>query len=91
MRLISGNSLNTLLLILMSIAYSYSLLRISYVIMSPYRGGIYRLCINLSLKMYVAMDSNLDNGVEIQNAACGWSWIMMRVRFFKSASNEADQ
>ena len=45
MRLVGGNLLKTLLLILMIIAYSYSLLRISYVPMSPYRGGMDRVVI----------------------------------------------
>ena len=39
MRLISGNWLKTLILILMSITHSYSLLRISYVLMSPHHIG----------------------------------------------------
>ena len=44
-RFISGNLLKTLLLILMSIAHIYSLLWISYVLMSPYRGGTDRVVI----------------------------------------------
>ena len=58
MRLIGGNSLKTSLLILMSIAYSPSILRISYVLMSPYRGGTYRVVIESIwvLLMYVEMD-----------------------------------
>ena len=43
MRLIVGNPLNTSLLILMIIAHIYSLLRISYVLMSLYRGGTDRV------------------------------------------------
>ena len=45
MRLIGGNFLKTLLLILMSIAHSYSLFWISYVLMSPYCGGTERVII----------------------------------------------
>ena len=45
MRLIGGNLLNTLLIILMSIAHRFSLLRISSVMMSPYHGGIDRVVI----------------------------------------------
>ena len=45
MRLIGGNVLKTLVLILMSIAHSSSTLRISYVLMIPYRGGKYRVVI----------------------------------------------
>ena len=45
MRLIGGNSLKTLLLILMSIAHSYSILCISYVLMSPYCSGMDRVVI----------------------------------------------
>ena len=48
MRLIGGNSLKTLLLILLSIAHSSSLLWISYVLMSPYRGGTDRVVIGSS-------------------------------------------
>ena len=45
MRLIGKNSLKTSLLILMSIAHSYSLLWISYFLMSPCWGGTYRVVI----------------------------------------------
>ena len=41
--------------------------------------------------MYVAMDRNPDNGLEIQNSACGWSGIMMRLRIVKSVKNEEEQ
>ena len=43
MRLIGGNSLNNFLLILASIAHISSLLRISYVLMSPYQCGTEKL------------------------------------------------
>ena len=39
MRLIGGNSLNNLLLVLIIVTHSSSLLRISYVLMIPYCGG----------------------------------------------------
>ena len=45
MSLIGGNLLNTLLLILMIITHSSSLLQISYVLMSPYRGDMERVVI----------------------------------------------
>ena len=41
--------------------------------------------------MYVSMERNTDNGAEIQNAACGRSGIMMRLRIVKSARNEGNQ
>ena len=58
MRFIGGNSLKTSLLILISIAHSPSILRISYVLMSPDRGGRYRVVIESIwvLLMYVEMD-----------------------------------
>ena len=40
--------------------------------------------------MYVAMGRNPENGKEIQNATCGRSVIMTRLRIVKSARNEAD-
>ena len=45
MRIIGGKSLKTSLLILMRIPHRYSLLRISYVLMIPYRGGTDRVVI----------------------------------------------
>ena len=45
MRLIGGNLLKTSLLILMSIAHSYSLLQVSYVLVIPYCGGMDRVVI----------------------------------------------
>ena len=40
--------------------------------------------------MYVAMDRNLDNGVEIHNAAYGRSGVIIRLSIFKSANNEEE-
>ena len=45
MRIIGGNLLNILLLVLISIVHSDSLLRVSCVMMSPYIGGMDRLVI----------------------------------------------
>ena len=47
MIIISGNLLKTLLLILMIITHISSLLLISYVLMSPYHGGMDRVVIGL--------------------------------------------
>ena len=93
MIIIGGKLLKTFLLILMSIAHSSSLLHISYVLMSTYRGGMDRVVIGSIwfFPMCVAMDRNPDNGEEIQNAACGQSGIMMQLRIVKSVMNEADQ
>ena len=41
--------------------------------------------------MYVAMVRKPENGVEIQNYACGRSGIMMRLRVVKSVKNEEYQ
>ena len=41
--------------------------------------------------MYVAMDSNMNNGSDIQNNACGWLGIMIWISIVKSARNKADQ
>ena len=41
--------------------------------------------------MYVAMDRNLDNGVEIHNAAYGRSGVIIRLRIVKSENNEEEQ
>ena len=46
--------------------------------------------INLGLPMYVVMDRKPENGAEIQNSACEWSGIMMRLRIVKSAKNEEE-
>ena len=40
---------------------------------------------------YVSMYRKLDNGEEIQNAACRHSRVMMRLRIINYAMNEADQ
>ena len=71
MIIIGGKLLKTFLLILMSIAHSSSLLLISYVLMSAYRGGMDRVVIGSIwfFPMYVAIKRNPDNGEEIQNAA----------------------
>jgi hypothetical protein len=39
--------------------------------------------------MYVAIDRKPENGGEIQNSACGWSTIMMRLKIVKTAEEEA--
>ena len=44
--------------------------------------------INLGLPMYVAIEREPENGAEIQNAVCGRSGIMMRIKIVKSAKNE---
>ena len=88
MRLIGGNSLKYSLLILMSIVHSSSLLWISYVLMSPCRGGHW---INLGFPIYVAMDRKTENGAEIHNYACERLGIMMRLRIVKYAKNEESQ
>ena len=36
------------------------------------------------------MDRKAENGAEIQNAACGRSGIIMRLRILKSANNEEE-
>ena len=93
MRLVGGKSLKTLLLVLMSTSHSYSLLRISYMLMSPYHGGTDRVVIGsiFFFPMYVTMDRKPENGVEIHNSACGRSGIMIRISIFKSANNEEEQ
>ena len=86
MRLIGGNSLNTLLLILMSITHSSSLLGISS---RWYGQGCH--WINLGLSIYAAMNRKPDNGEEIQNAEIRPAGIIMRLSIVKYASNEEDQ
>jgi hypothetical protein len=44
--------------------------------------------INYGLPMYVAIDRKPDNGCEIQNACCGRSTIMMRLKLVKTAEEE---
>ena len=82
MRIISGNSLKTLLLILMIILYSSSLIRILSVLIIPYQGGTDRVVIGSIwvFRMYVAMYRNPDNGTEIQNYACRRSGIMTQAQ-----------
>ena len=41
--------------------------------------------------MYVTMDRNPENGEEIQNVACAWLGIMLRLRIVNSAKNEEKQ
>ena len=41
--------------------------------------------------MYVTMYRKPENGAEIQNSACGWSGIMMRLSIVKSENNEENQ
>jgi Transposase IS4 len=45
--------------------------------------------INEGLPMYVAMERKPDDGCEIQNSACGFSGIMMRLKIVRSAEQEA--
>jgi hypothetical protein len=49
--------------------------------------------INHGLPMYVAIDRKPENGCEIQNAACGCSGIMLRLKLVKSktAREEGDE
>ena len=44
--------------------------------------------INHGLAMYVAIDRRPDNGCEIQNAACGRSGVMIRLKIVKTAEEE---
>ena len=44
--------------------------------------------INLVFLMYVLMYRDTENGVDTQNAACGRSGIMIRLRIFKYERNE---
>ena len=41
--------------------------------------------------MYVTMDRKPENRADIQNAACGRSGFMIRLRIFKSVRNKAEQ
>ena len=41
--------------------------------------------------MYVAMDKKPENGAEIQNAACRWLGIIMRLRILNYAKNDEGQ
>ena len=44
--------------------------------------------INHGLPMYVAIDRKLENGCEIQNATCGRSGVMIRLKIVKTAEEE---
>ena len=44
--------------------------------------------INIGLPMYVAIDHKADNGCKIQDAACGRSKIMIRLKLFKTGTEE---
>ena len=44
--------------------------------------------INHGLPMYVAIDRKPENGCEIQNAACGRSGVMLRLKIVKTAEEE---
>ena len=44
--------------------------------------------INHGLPMYVAIDRKPENGCEIQNAACGHSGVMIRLKIAKTAEEE---
>ena len=47
--------------------------------------------INHGLPMYVAIDRKPENGCEIQNAACGHSGVMIRLKIVKTAEEENDR
>ena len=51
-----------------------------------YEAGGY--CINHGLPQYMEIDRTPENGCEIQNAACGSSGIMMRLKLLKNSENE---
>ena len=38
--------------------------------------------------MYVAIDRKTENGCEIQNAACGCSGVLIRLKIVKTAAEE---
>jgi Transposase IS4 len=46
--------------------------------------------INMGLPMYVAIDRKPEDGMEIQNACCGHSNIMMQLKLVKTASANAE-
>jgi Transposase IS4 len=46
--------------------------------------GAGRFWINVGLPQYIAIDRNPENGCEIQNAACGRSGVMMRLKLVKT-------
>ena len=45
--------------------------------------------INIGLPMYIAIERKPDNGCEIQDAACGRSKIMIRLKLVKTSTEEA--
>ena len=47
--------------------------------------------INLGFLIYVSMDMNLENGLEIQNAAFRQLWVMMHIGVLNSERNEEEQ
>ena len=49
------------------------------------QGGFW---INIGLPMYMAIDRKPENGCEIQNAACGSSGVMLRLKLVKTAEEE---
>jgi Transposase IS4 len=49
------------------------------------QGGFW---INLGLPQYISMDRKPENGCEIQNAACGRSGVMLKLKLVKSAESE---
>ena len=81
MIIIGGKLSKTSLLFLMIIAHSSYLLRISYLMISTYRGGMYRVVIGSIwfFLMYVATDRKPDNWLDIQSAACGQLGILMKL------------
>ena len=51
--------------------------------------GLVGECINIGLPMYVATECKPNNGCEIQDAACGRSKIMIRLKLVKTDTEEA--
>jgi Transposase IS4 len=49
------------------------------------QGGFW---INLGLPQYISIDRKPENGCEIQNAACGCSGVMLKLKLVKSAESE---
>ncbi len=47
--------------------------------------------INMGLPMYVAIDRKPEDGMEVQNASCGHSNIMMQLKLVKTASANAEE
>ena len=58
---------------------------------SQYQNGtvVWGECINSGLPMYVAIDHNPDNACEIQDASCGRSKIIIRLKLVKKGTEEA--